>query len=464
MPRLAFVDLETTGSNPLTDAITEVGIVTVDEDGSVEEWSQLLDPQQAIPPFIQQLTGITPAMVAGQPTFVELAPEIRQRLEGALFIAHNARFDYGFLKAAFRRLDWPFRATVLCTVKLSRRLYPTEFRHNLDAVIARHQLPTGGDRHRALTDARVLHAFWGHVYREHGAEHIQTAVEDLTRRSSLPPQLDPDLVDELPTGPGVYVFYGESGMPLYIGKSVNLRTRVLAHFNADHAQSKEMQLSQQVTRVEWHNSSGDLGASLLESRLVKELQPSYNWRLRKEMELCSWRWSGGEPVPQLVSASDVDFGASDDLYGLYRSAREANAQLRKLAAGRELCQKALGLEKGKVGNPCFAFQLRRCRGVCCGREPALQHAIRLAEALNTIKVLRWPYPGLIGIREHEARAAQPLIHLIERWCYLGSVRDMDELAAWQAQDRPQPLFDLDNYKLLVKTLKTLESSRLSLLE
>jgi DNA polymerase-3 subunit epsilon len=148
---LAFVDLETTGASCTKDRITEIGIVLVTEHG-IQEWSQLLNPQTRIPGFIEQITGITNAMVAKQPTFSDVAEQVQILLKDCLFIAHNARFDYGFLKNEFNRLGISFAPTVLCTVKLSRKLYPQHKHHNLDSLIERHQLQIN-DRHRALADA-----------------------------------------------------------------------------------------------------------------------------------------------------------------------------------------------------------------------------------------------------------------------------------------------------------------------
>ena len=160
LPReLAFVDLETTGGNAAYHRITEIGIVRVVDDRVVEEWSTLVNPECRIPPPIQAFTGITDAMVADAPRFREVAATVREKLGAALFVAHNARFDYSFLRSEFRRADRRFSAKVLCTVKLSRRLYPAQRRHNLDAVMQRHGLECSA-RHRALGDARVLADLW----------------------------------------------------------------------------------------------------------------------------------------------------------------------------------------------------------------------------------------------------------------------------------------------------------------
>jgi DNA polymerase-3 subunit epsilon len=156
--RLAVVDLETTGTDATRDRVTEIGIVCV-EDGEVcEEWSSLVNPETPIPAEIQALTGITDAMVRGAPTFAELYDEVAKRIGDCVFVAHNARFDYGFIKNEMRRLGAKYTADVLCTVRLSRRLQPEHAQHGLDAIVERHGLSAEG-RHRAMGDARLAWQF-----------------------------------------------------------------------------------------------------------------------------------------------------------------------------------------------------------------------------------------------------------------------------------------------------------------
>jgi len=273
---LAFVDLETTGTHPGFDRITEVGIVTL-TDGVLEEWSSLVDPECRVPPAIEALTGITSAMVRGAPTFAERADEIEQRLAGRLFIAHNARFDQGFLKAEFARRGIRFQPRVLCTARLSRRLYPGFQRHNLDALIGRFGIDCSA-RHRALGDARVLVRFLAAVRAEVAPEALEAAIAHQLARPSLPPHLPAGMLEALPDAPGVYVFHAEDGAPLYVGKSVRLRTRVASHFRADQHEPKERRLAQQVHSISHELCAGELSALLRESRLVKELAPVYNRR------------------------------------------------------------------------------------------------------------------------------------------------------------------------------------------
>jgi DNA polymerase-3 subunit epsilon len=163
----------------------------------------------------------------------------------------------------------------------------------------------------------------------------------------------------------VYLFYGENDLPIYIGKSVNLRSRVLAHFAGDLRVSKDMRIVQQVKRVDWKETAGELGALLEEARLIKELLPTMNRQLRRNADLCAFTWRPGSGVaPQLLAAADIDFSDTSHIYGVFRSKRNALDTLRKLAQAFELCHIESGLEKGR--GSCFAYQIERCRGVCAG--------------------------------------------------------------------------------------------------
>ena len=449
---MVFVDLETTGATGTVDRITEIGIVEVNEEGEVREWSSLVNPQTSIPPFIQNLTGISDAMVAEAPTFEELAEEVLMRLHGRLFVAHNARFDYGFLKNEFKRVGVDFKATVLCTVKLSRKLFPQFSKHSLDALIERHQLHMPA-RHRALADAAVLWQFWQILQQQMPASQLQEAVGVLTGHSSWPTHLDRAVLDELPERHGVYLFYGEGAVPLYIGKANKLRQRVLSHFAADHRLAKEMSLAQQIRRLEWIETPGEMGALLLEAQLIKRWQPIHNRRLRRSDELCTWRLlpterdGEGGYLPELAWARDLDWGRQDAVYGLFGSQRDALKTLREIAEESQLCLATLGLEKAPAGRPCFAYQLHRCSGACVGSESWGRHSARLRTVLSDWQVRVWPYGGPVQVREGDAW------HVLDAWCYLGTARTADEVQALLEQGRPT--FDKDTYKILAGRLSSM---------
>ena len=381
-PSVAFVDLETTGTSAGADRVTEVGIVRVDDGARVSEWSSLVDPQRSIPNGVQALTGITNAMVAGAPTFGQIASEIAERLAGCVFVAHNARFDYGFLKQEFGRLGKAFQAKVVCTVKLSRRLYPDRGPHNLDAVIERHHLPVS-DRHRALGDARVLLAFIQTVYREQTAEVVDAAIARMLKTPSLPPQLAADALDEIPEAPGVYLFYGLNPLPLYIGKSINLRARIGSHFSSDYRNANDLRLSAEITRIEFEETAGEIGALLRESQLIKMLFPVYNQRLRRRAEMVALCVTAEPAPPDYLRSDAVDPGALDDLYGPFSTRQAARATLRHLAADAHLCWSALGLDRRS--GPCFARQVKKCAGACVGAETIARASSTAARGVGAVR-------------------------------------------------------------------------------
>lgn len=447
-PSVAFVDLETTGTSAGGDRVTEVGIVRVDDGARLSEWSTLVDPERSIPAGVQALTGITNAMVAGAPTFGQIADEVAGRLAGCVFVAHNARFDYGFLKREFGRLGRAFSAKVVCTVKLSRWLCPDGGRHNLDAVIARHGL-AASDRHRALGDARVLLAFLQALYRERAADVVDAAIARMLKGPSLPPQLPADALDAIPAAPGVYRFYGLNPLPLYVGKSVNLRERIGSHFSSDYRSANDLRLSTEITRIEVDETAGELGALLLESRLIKTLLPVYNQRLRRRAEMLALCVTAEPAPPDYVRSEAIDPAALDDLYGPFATRRTARERLRDLASRAGLCWGALGLERRS--GPCFARQVRKCGGACVGAETTLEHHARLREALAPYALKPWPYPGTIAVREANMARDRTDVHLFRDWCWLGTAHDegaLDEML----QHAPRGAFDLDIYRVLVRRL------------
>lgn len=449
--KLVFIDLETTGANPVVDRITEIGLIEVDAEGKASHWSSLINPQTSIPAFIQGLTGITNNMVEHAPLFTDVAEELFERLQGAIFIAHNARFDYGFLRNEFSTAGYQLRSEVLCTVKLSRTLFPEERKHNLDALIARHSLLADG-RHRALADADLIWQFWQQMQIKIPNETFDAALRSLLQRPNLPTHLAPDALDGLPDTPGVYLFYGENDLPLYVGKSVHLRQRVLSHFNSDHKLYKDMRLSQQLHRIEWRETAGETGALLLEAQLIKDLQPIHNRLLRRQRGLCAWRLQQGT-APVLSFASEQDFGCAEGLYGLFSSKRKAEETLRGLAEEHQLCLVMLGLEKrSHADKPCFAAQLNRCRGACMGKENHALHNARLESALAGLQVKTWPYAGPVGLVEI-AEDGNSEVHVINNWCYLGTAKSEDSLWSMLEQAPKRPAFDLDTYKILTKAFR-----------
>jgi DNA polymerase-3 subunit epsilon len=442
-PRVVFLDLETTGASADRDRITEIGLLEVVDGTLVGEWSTLVDPGCAIPPIITSLTGITDQMVADAPTFAEIAPRLLERLEGRLLVAHNARFDYGFLRAEFRRVGIRFRSRVLCTVRLSRALFPEHRHHNLDSVMERFGLSCSA-RHRALGDAQVVWAFARELERAVHPERMAETIAAITRVPALPAGVDAERFEDLPDAPGVYVFYASDGTPLYAGKSANLRSRVLAYFDGDGHLDQAQRLALRTASLEWIETGGELGAALKEIALLRQLAPIFN-RRRDSSQAWSLRWSPGGVV-EAVEIEEPGI-ASDSIYGVFRSRADAFAALRGVAHAQQLCRILLGLESGP--GPCSAHAQGICRGACAGRETPAQHMVRLAGALARLRLPPWPFAGRIALREADEYRGVSEIHVLDQWRYLGSARTETELAELLEQ-RDLPPFDIDHYRLLTR--------------
>ena len=450
-----LLDLETTGATPLKDRITEIALIRYRDGREVDRWQTLVNPQCQIPEFIQSLTGIDMAMVEDAPSFEQVAKELLVRLDDAVLCAHNVRFDYGFLKAEFKRIGMTFQRKVLCTVKLSRALYPEFTSHSLSALIQRYQLQCS-QRHRAMGDVEVMAQFIQYAEQNLGHLALQQAVAGLSKQTALPVGLDAAIIDDIPDTSGVYLFFGENDLPLYVGKSINLRARVLSHFQSDHRSTKEMRISQEIKHIEWIETAGEFGALLLESKLVKLKQPIYNRQLRRERQLCAWQLSTdaqGAALSSrlnLVREDEIRPDNLGQLFGTFRSKKQAVEVLRALAEQHQLCLKAIGLESGK--GACFAHQIKRCKGVCCGKEAAEIHTLRLQQALISLRLKSWPYPGKIGIQEVHPHTLKSQLHVFDQWCHLASLEDEADLHEIQ-QTETTFSFDLDTYKLLIKQLK-----------
>ncbi len=251
-----------------------------------------------------------------------------------------------------------------------------------------------------------------------------------------------EAIDDLPHAPGVYVFHGEEGdLPLYIGKSVDLRSRVLSHLRT----VDEARMLRQTRRISHIRTAGEIGALLLEARMIKQQQPLLNQRLRRSRQLCSL--SLREDMPAVVYSKDLNFATEPHLFGLYGSRHAALDGLRALADEHRLCYAALGLEKLTPGRPCFRAMLHQCAGVCRGDETPEAHRARLLACLQAMRIACWPHPGAVGLVERFEGDCQ--IHVIRNWCYLGSVSDPNEARQLDVQAAG---FDADGYKILCKPI------------
>lgn len=449
--KFAFVDIETTGLGVTRDRIIEIGILRVEDNQLVKTFQSLINPEGYVSPFSLQLTGITESDLEKAPTFYEVQEEIFELLKDCVFVAHNVRFDYGFLRNEFKRHQKTFSAKHFCTVKLSQTLFPQFRKHNLDAVIERCNFSCE-NRHRAFDDAKVLWDFYQKLQKDFSAEILEQAIARTLKKTAVPIAIANETIDNLPEKPGVYIFYGENKTPLYVGKSVNIKERVMSHFANDHASTREMNISQQIKDIETITTSGELGALIKESQLIKKLQPLYNRQLRYMRKLSIVKKKINDKGYPEVFIETVDTIEPNDLHnilGIFRSKRQAKSFLIPLVKKYSLCEKLLGLEKTTTS--CFAYRLGLCKGACIQEEKPLVYTMRFTEAFANYTLKSWPFTGPVVISEEDILDDTGEYFVVDKWCLLGRFISND-VSTIQAENNDY-IFDLDTYKLLARFLE-----------
>ena len=406
--RLAFVDVETTGLSPTGHRIAEIGVVAVDGD-RVERWTTFLRAGDAR---------------SDAPAFADIAASLAERLAGRLFVAHNARFDYAFVRAEFERAGIVFEAPVVCSVMLSRRLRPHLARHDLDSLAAHHGLRVA-ERHRALPDADLVWQWWRELGREFDDAAVAGAVDALLAGPVLPPALDPALVESLPSAPGACVMHGEDGRALAITAALNLRGHAVEYFRVDRATPRAMEYAHRVTDITYRRTRGMLGARLHAAWLMR-----VHWARRVAPDV-SWRFGpDGLPCVDVVAIEACRAPDCAESFGLFASERKARNALERLAARRGLCHAMLG-----VGGDCAACQHAGCGSVLARK----RHLMRIHDAIRPLRVEAWPYEGAIGIRERGD------LLVVDGWQFLGTARneaEAHELAATRRAGFDKRIYDL----------------------
>lgn len=377
------VDLETTGTSPTRAGITEIGAVKVRGGQVIGEFATLVNPGMAIPPQITVLTGITTAMVVGAPRIESVLPAFFEFAgfgqRDTVFVAHNASFDAGFLKAAALEFgyDWP-SPLIVDTLALSRRAFtPGEVPNHRLASLARFFSTEVEPTHRALDDARatvdVLHGLLERLA-PLGVTHLcdlPTAaqrVEPRRRRKS-------SLAAGLPHSSGVYIFRDKQDAPLYVGVAKDLARRVRSYFTAAEGRSRMGEMLELAARVEAVECATVLEAQVRELRLIKELDPPYNRRSRQPAAR-PWLTLTDEPHPRLKVTTRVSPGRAYLTIGPFSSraaATRAQEAVHDVLPLRR-CTDRLPLLPAPQRRPCPLFELGRCAAPCAPDQPAAEES------------------------------------------------------------------------------------------
>ena len=320
----------------------------------------------------------------------------------------------------------------------------------MDTLIARHNLPEV-QRHRAMGDVAAMLSFLEHVLAEQGGAAIEPVIARLLQRPSTPSHMPEGMLKDLPSGPGVYRFYGDNDVLLYVGKSTNIAQRVASHFSGDHQSAKALRMSESLRRVEYTETAGELGALLLELKQIKGLSPLHNRRSRAAKSLVSIALSanaGG--YLQAGLAREISPDQLGGYFGLFRSKRDAMKALRGIATKNDLCGKLLGLEPPGAG-PCFQRSLGRCKGACEGAEDVTRYNLRTQIAFHDLQLKTWPWAGPVALVEHNDATQRTDFLVIWNWIHIATLHSEQELADFEPPTTAVT-FDLDSYKLLAKAL------------
>ena len=415
MPLFAIVDIETTGGTARFDRITEIGIVLHDGQQVVEQWTSLINPECEIPYFITRLTGITNEMVADAPKFYEVAQKILRLTEGAVFVAHNVRFDYDFVRREFEQLGYTYTRKQLCTVRLTRQAFPGLPSYSLGNLIKHFKIRVA-DRHRALADAAATADIFGRIcqiYEQQGRDLFGTMLPAQLKEAVLPLGWTAEKLLDIPEGCGVYYFHDALGHVVYVGKSIHIRKRVLEHFK--DRSSKAAKLQHVVADITCELTGSELAAELLEALEIKRLQPTVNKTQRAAQfpyAIFAQPDAGGY-LRFLVEKNTLDNRRKYLSVTEILRPSEARHQSYHWADMYRLCLCKTGWQDND--GPCFFYQVQKCDGACLGLEDpedynarvtalAQKHGSGLSGSFLVIDKGRSPHEAFV-VAVHEGQFA-----------------------------------------------------------
>ncbi|NPA37905.1 MAG: GIY-YIG nuclease family protein [Chlorobi bacterium] len=414
-----IVDIETTGGSRKHGKITEIAIYKFNGQAIVGEFVSLINPEKYIPSNITQLTGITNEMVEDAPKFYEVAKQIVEITEGTVFVAHNAPFDYNFLKAEFESLGYDFDRQTLCTVKLSRNLLPGYRSYSLGNLCE--ELGIKNDaRHRAAGDALATVELFKILLKQNNGIILPDDPYARFSADSLHPMLSIERLKMLPEKTGVYFLHNEDGDVLYIGKSKNIRRGVLAHFGNPKTK-KGVELKQKTADISYFITGSELVALLMESEEIKRYKPPYNRAQRKRrVSFGLYSYFDRKRYHRLMIKKNSGL---DTPLASFETMKEATNKLFDWVDEFELCQQLCGLYDGGR-NGCFRYGLKQCNGACVGEEPAEVYNTRVEKLLQELSCR---FNNAVIIDKGKNRDDVSLV-VIENGTYLGY--------GWMEKDNP----------------------------
>jgi DNA polymerase III subunit epsilon len=376
----AIVDIETTGGYAAHHRITEIAIYHHDGIQITNSFSTLVNPGRNIPFYITGLTGISTEMVLDAPSFDEVAPEIHRLLDGKVFVAHNAHFDYSFLKKEFESAGINWQAKKLCTVRLSRKIIPGLRSYSLGSLSESLGINIT-NRHRAGGDASATVKIFDQLLRRDKENQIAKALKKNSGETILPPNLPKEDFEKLPAKPGVYYFHNSRGQVIYVGKAINIKKRIAGHFTGDAREWSRSRIRNEIHHISYELTGNELIALILESQEIRRLWPKYNQAQKYRVD--EWGVYTYEDRNGYVrfSVNQVSRGS----HPLIRFSTKGDAWnfLWEKVRQFDLCPKLCGLQLAK--GLCFNYQTGECHGACLCLEEVLKYNARAIQAIDSFR-------------------------------------------------------------------------------
>lgn len=401
----AIIDIETTGGSARLEKITEIAIYLHDGSQVTDEYISLVNPEKNIPYFITNLTGISNEMVEDAPRFFEIARKIIELTEGRTFVAHNARFDYSFIRQEFKSLGYNFKRNVLDTVSLCRKLLPGHRSYSLGNICKDLNITING-RHRAGGDAfATVKLFDILIEKDHEVNGARSVLLKNTRLSKLNPKLDTNKIDKIPEESGIYYFYNENFDLIYIGKSRNLHQRISTHLS-NNSTNRSMEMRDQIADIDWEVTGSELVALLKESFEIKANKPVYNRAQRRtgfQWGIFSFTDSNG-----YINFIYKNLDCEDVPVSVFTSKERARTKLNSLVETYGLCQKLSGLYE--TDSVCFHYQVGICKGACCGEESVADYNVKAEKAKEEFIFARHNFFIIDKGRDDDERCAVKVVN------------------------------------------------------
>jgi DNA polymerase-3 subunit epsilon len=406
----AIVDIETTGSYAANNGITELAIVLHDGNKIIERYETLIDPQSPIPQYVQVLTGIRPEMLVGAPLFSDVAQRVYDMLKDAVFVAHHVNFDYSFIKYHLESCGFELDIKKLCTVRLSRKVFPGLQGYSLGKLCRDLEIPIL-NRHRAGGDADATVILFEKILKQDSQGAVGHMLHGKSREQYLPPNLPSDQIASIPYTPGVYYFHDHKGKVIYVGKAKNLRSRVCSHFSNNNTGLRKQEFLRNIYSVSWQDCGTELMAFLFECVEIRRLWPAYNRSLKRfEQTYGLYVYEDQSGYLRLtIEKKKQNLTA----YYSFNSLSEGWQILRKLVLQFELCPKLCFIQKGNEA--CTGLTDKTCHGACIQSEKADDYNRRLRAALRSLQEM---LPSFI-IKDRGRNSSEESFVLIENGRFYG---------------------------------------------